>query len=236
MSVAFPDNLFPLQCLRGKRKAHKPFVWTLRKKNWSWENPFMLHHLVRIFSTPYTHIMSVHFPTDMKRRLITKHSTIKKTFLRHCILNLNAKVTSVDVVCLFQKLQQVKTVGLYVQYLSQHHPHSHTRHLQFTTRTAHRFLRTAKKRLSHSFHAFFWNTRPSCAFSSTKAPCCLKLLIPASNAIGRWGINVELSPEYPLNRKTDSWFTNCSTQNAFCSGVAIIALLHHRPREKRGMG
>ena len=49
------------------------------------------------------------------------------------------------------------------------------------------FLRTAKKRLSHSFHTFFWHTRPSCTFSFTKAPRCLKLLIPASNAIGRWG-------------------------------------------------
>ena len=29
---------------------------------------------------------------------------------------------------------------------------------------------------------------------------------------------------------TDSCFTNCSTQNAFCSGVAIIAVLRHRPR------
>ena len=35
---------------------------------------------------------------------------------------------------------------------------------------------------------------------------------------------------------TDSCFTNCSTQNAFCSGGAIIALLRHRPREKRGVG
>jgi len=35
---------------------------------------------------------------------------------------------------------------------------------------------------------------------------------------------------------TDSCFTNCSTQNAFCSGVAIIALLRHRPRKKRGVG
>ena len=67
-----------------------------------------------------------------------------------------------------------------------------------------RFLRTAKKRLSHSFHAFFWYTRPSCTFSFTKAPCCLKLLIPASNAIGRWGITVELSQECPLNR--NNWF------------------------------
>jgi hypothetical protein len=35
---------------------------------------------------------------------------------------------------------------------------------------------------------------------------------------------------------TDSCFTNCSTQNAFCFGGAIIALLRHRPREKRGVG
>ena len=33
---------------------------------------------------------------------------------------------------------------------------------------------------------------------------------------------------------TDSCFTNCSTQKAFCSGVAIIALLRHRQRERRG--
>jgi hypothetical protein len=35
---------------------------------------------------------------------------------------------------------------------------------------------------------------------------------------------------------TDSCFTNCSTYNAFCSGVAIIALLRQRLREKRGVG
>jgi hypothetical protein len=52
-------------------------------KNDLWESPFILHHLVRIFSTPYTHIMSVHFPADMKPRLITKHNTIKKTVLHH---------------------------------------------------------------------------------------------------------------------------------------------------------
>ena len=34
---------------------------------------------------------------------------------------------------------------------------------------------------------------------------------------------------------TDSCFTNCSTQNAFCAGVAIIAVVRHRPREKRGV-
>ena len=35
---------------------------------------------------------------------------------------------------------------------------------------------------------------------------------------------------------TDSRFTNCSTQKALCSGVAIIAVLRHRPKEKRGEG
>jgi len=58
--------------------------------------------------------------------------------------------------------------------------------------------------LSHSFYAFFWQTRPSCTCSFTKAPSCLKLLIPASNAIGRWGITVELSLECPLN--INNWF------------------------------
>ena len=43
------------------------------------------------------------------------------------------------------------------------------------------FLRTAKKRLSHPFHAFFWHTRPSCAFSFKKAPLCLKLLMPTEH-------------------------------------------------------
>ena len=37
-------------------------------------------------------------------------------------------------------------------------------------------------------------------------------------------------------KTTDSCFTNCRTQNAFCSGAAIIAVLRHRPREKRGEG
>ena len=167
----------------------------------------MLHHLVRIFSTPYMHIMSVCFPTDMKRRLTTKHNMINQTFLFHCILHLNAKVTSVDVVCRFQKLQQVKMVRLHVQSLAQHPPHSHTRHLQFTTHTAHRFLQTVKKRLPHLFHTFFWRMWPSCTFSFTKVPRCLKLLIPVYNVIGRWGITV---------RNRNNWFTLHKFQHTKC--------------------
>jgi len=41
-------------------------------------------------------------------------------------------------------------------------------------------------------------------FSLQKTPRCLKLLILASNAIGRWEITVELSPDCPLNR--NNWF------------------------------
>jgi hypothetical protein len=37
-------------------------------------------------------------------------------------------------------------------------------------------------------------------FPFTKAPRCLKLLIPAPNAVGRWGITLKLSPEGPLKR------------------------------------
>jgi hypothetical protein len=145
MSAAFLDNLFLSQCLHGKRKAHKPSVWALHKKHLSLRKPFMLHHLMRIIRTPYMHIISAHFPTDMKCRLITKPNTIKKTFLSHCIFHPNAKVSLVDVVCKFQKLQQVKMAELYLQSLSKHLPYSHTRHLQFTTCMAHRFFGLRKK-------------------------------------------------------------------------------------------
>jgi len=86
-----------------------------------------------------------------------------------------------------------------------------------------RFLRTAKKRLSHSLHAFFRHTRPSCTFSFTKAPRCLKLLIPASNAIGRWGITVELSPECSLNR--NNWFVLHKLQH---TKRLLLRSRHHR--------
>ena len=99
------------------------------------------------------------------------------------------------------------------------------------------FLRIAKKRPSHSFHGFFWHTLPSCTFSFTKAPRCPKLLIPASNAIGRWGITVELSPECPLNR--NNWFVLHKLQHTkrlllrsrHCSFVTS-----QTEREKRGVG
>jgi hypothetical protein len=69
-----------------------------------------------------------------------------------------------------EEIAQVKKTGLHFQSLSQRPPHSHSRHLQFTNRMAHRFLRTAKKILSHSFHTFFWHTQTSWNFPFTKAP------------------------------------------------------------------
>jgi len=54
--------------------------------------------------------------------------------------------------------------------------------------------------------------------------------------LGDRGSLLNCSRNATWRETTDSCFTNCSTQNAFCSGVAIIALLRHRPREKRGVG
>ena len=77
----------------------------------------------------------------------------------------------------------------------------------------------------------------SCTFSFTKAPHCLKLQIQASNAIGRWaGSLLNCHRIDSWTETTDLCLTNCNTQNAFRSGVDIVAVLRHRPREKRGMG
>jgi len=56
-----------------------------------------------------------------------------------------------------------------------------------------------EKTVSLVSHFLLTRGRPA-LFSFTKAPRCLELLILAYNAIGRWGITVELSPECPLNR------------------------------------
>ena len=235
MSVAFPDNLFLSQCLHGKRKTHKPFLWTLCKKHWSWESPFMLHHLVRIFSTPYTHIMSVHFPADMKHRLITKHNTIKKTFLSHCILHLNAEVSSVDVVCWFQKLQQVKTVGLHVQSLLQHPPHSHTGHLQFTTLTVHSFLRTAKKSLSHSFHAFVWHAA-FLHFSLSEGTPLSETAYTSVWCYWELGDHCWIVARMPAEQKQLIHASQIAAQKMLSALESPLLLYYITLREKRGTG
>ena len=74
-------------------------------------------------------------------------------------------------------------------------------------------------------------------FPLQRHPHCLKLLIPEFKMLlgdGKSLLNCRRNARW--TETTDSCFTNCSTQNAFCSGVAIIALLRHRPREKRGVG
>jgi hypothetical protein len=105
-----------------------------------------------------------------------------------------------------QKVHQVKTIGHHFQSLSQHPPHSYSRHLQFTTRMAHRPLQTTKKILSHQFH-FLLTHADVCTFPFTKASLCLELLIPTPNAVGRRGITLKLSPKGPLNR--NNWFMIC---------------------------
>ena len=86
---------------------------------------------------------------------------------------------------------------------------------------------------THSFHAFFWHTRPSYTFSFTKAPRCLKLLIPASNATGRWGITVELSPKCSLNR--NNWFVLHKLQHKTPSAPeSPLSLCYVTDRERRG--
>lgn len=110
------------------------------------------------------------------------------------------------------------------QSLLQHPPHSHSQHLYFTIRMAHRFLQAVKKGLSHLFHSFFWHTWMSCTFPFTKAPLCLKLLIPTPNAVGRWGSLWNCRRKAHWTETTDLCFANCSTQNTFCSRVAIFSL------------
>jgi hypothetical protein len=61
----------------------------------------------------------------------------------------------------------------------------------------------ASSRQSSFCHTLI-STRPVCTFSFTKAPLCLELLIPATNAVGRCGIPVELLPECPLKR--NNWY------------------------------
>jgi hypothetical protein len=80
-------------------------------------------------------------------------------------------------------------------------------------------------------------------FSFTNAPRCLKLLISASNAIGRWGITAELSPVCPLKRK--NWFVLHKLQHTkrllLRSGhyrfvTSQTERVLHRPRGKRRVG
>jgi len=170
----------------------------------------------------------------MKRRLITKHNTIKKTFLRHCILQLNAKVTSVDVVCRFQKLQQLKTVGLPVQSLSQHRSQSyltspiHDSHGAQISSGCEEDSLVPRFLLTHAavLHFFLYKGTPLSVTADTSVECYWE----------RGGSLLNCRRNARCTETIDSCFANCSAQNAFYSRVAIIALLRHRLGEKRGVG
>jgi len=95
------------------------------------------------------------------------------------------------------------------------------------------FLRTAKKRLSHSFHVFFWHTRPSCTFSLTEAPRCLKLLIPASNAIGRWGDHCWIVAGMPAEQKQLIRASQIAAHKTPSAPKSPLSLCYVTDRERR---
>jgi len=96
------------------------------------------------------------------------------------------------------------------------------------------FLRTAKKRLSHTFRAFFWHTRPSCTFSFTKSPRCLKLLIPASNAIGRWGGRCWIVAGMPAEQKQLIRASQIAAHKTPSAPESPLSLCYVTDRERRG--
>jgi hypothetical protein len=119
-----------------------------------------------------------------------------------------------------QKLNQVKTIGLHFQSLSQHPPHNHSRHIQFTTRMVHRFLQAAKKGyLTRSTFSSGTRERPE-LFPLQRHPfvwnCWYKRLTLLADRGSPWNCHRKAR----WRETTDSCFANCSTQNAFCSGVA----------------
>jgi len=97
-----------------------------------------------------------------------------------------------------------------------------------------RFLLTAKKRLSHSFHAFFWHTRPSYTFSFTKAPRCLKLLIPASNAIGRLGDHCWIVAGMSAEQKQLIRASQIAAHKTPSAPESPLSLCYVTIRERRG--
>ena len=94
------------------------------------------------------------------------------------------------------------------------------------------FLRTAKKRRSHSFHAFFWHTRPSCTFSFTKLPRCLKLLIPAS--IWEIGDHCWIVVGMPAEEKQLIRASQIAAHKTHSAPEAPLSLCYVTGRERRG--
>jgi len=82
---------------------------------------------------------------------------------------------------------------------------------------------------------FLTRGRPA-LFSSQRHPVVWNCWYQRLMLLGDGGSLLNCRRNARWTDTTDSCFTNCSTQNAFCSGVAIVALLRHRSREKRGVG
>ena len=77
---------------------------------------------------------------------------------------------------------------------------------------------------------------PAALFPSQRHPVVWNCWYQHLMLLGDGGSLLNCRRNARWTETTDSCLTNLSTQNAFCSGVAIIAFLRHRPREKRGVG
>ena len=96
------------------------------------------------------------------------------------------------------------------------------------------FLRTAKKNcLTRSTLSSDTRGRPA-LFPLQRHPHCLKLLIPASNAIGRWGITVELSPQCPAEQKQLIRASQIAAHKTPSAPESPLSLCYVTDRERRG--
>ena len=71
-------------------------------------------------------------------------------------------------------------------------------------------------------------------FPLQRHPRCLKLLLPASNAIGRWGITVELSPEWPAEQKQLIHASQIAVHKTPSAPESPLSLCYVTDRERRG--
>jgi hypothetical protein len=97
------------------------------------------------------------------------------------------------------------------------------------------FLQTAKKRLARSTLSSDTRGRPA-LFPLQRHPVVWNCWYQRLMLLGYGGSLLNFRKNARWTETTHLCFTNCNTQNAYCSKVAIIALLCHNPREKRGVG
>ena len=85
--------------------------------------------------------------------------------------------------------------------------------------------------------ATFWSACQvwlSCTFSFTKAPCCLKLLIPASNAVGRLGDHCWIIAGMPAVLKQLIHALQIAAHKTLSAPESPLSLCYVTDRERRG--